>query len=281
MGQKIIGGVTRPINDVILQKAPAGIGDSFSVHLAQQPKSAAVWHLQIWVHLQQGSFILGEGNTIPPTLGSPPSRTVAIANCPGATGWKVVATCVTAGENAELTVDSSKCCANVAGVRFLDSGGDADNDVNIVNSIVLHTIVDSLPTVTANATIVGPSNLITPWSNDFSIALANSKVISAVPGTLRNLTLQVDGTLASGTYYMQVWDSATVPADTTAVTLANSLESPVKVIHVLGTDDLITYDFAELGIPADFGICWSLSSTRFTKTIVAGAFCAQIGAEIR
>jgi hypothetical protein len=276
MGQKIIGGVSGPGNDVSLEKNPAGIGDAVSIHLSQQAKSTAVWNLEVWVHLQQGSFILGTGNTVPPSAGSKPSRTVAIGTCPGATGWRVVARCVTAGEQAELTLDSSKCCASKPGVTFLDSGGDADLDVNIISSIVLHAIIDS-----GSVAISGPSNLITPWSNDFSIALQNSKIIKASAGTFRNLTIRVDSTLASQTCYLQIWNLAAIPADAVAVTALNSLQAPMKIVHVLGTSDLVTWDLGELGIPATAGICWSLSSTEFTKTIVAGAFCSQIGADYR
>jgi hypothetical protein len=149
----------------------------------------------------------------------------------------------------------------VAGVRFLDIGGDADEDVN--------------------ATIVGPANLITPWSNTFSTALANSFVIKNTAGTLRNITVRVDGTLASGTYYLQLWNAIALPADATVVLAANSLDAPVKVVHILGTDDLVVYDFVELGIPFTAGAVLGLSSTEFTKTAVAGAFLSVIGAEFR
>lgn len=278
MAQKIFGSTARQLNDVNLVKDPKGVGDSLSVHLSQDGASAAVWTLLVYVHVQQGTFFLGTITTTPPSLGNQASRTVLIATCPAATGWKVIALCPTDGEEAEITIDSSKCCGSAVGVRKLDAGGDADQDVNIVSSIVLHAIIDS---GTVNATLVGPSNVINPWSNNFSTVLANSFVVKSTAGTLRNLTMRVDGTLASGTYYVQLWNLAALPANGTVVGSANSLDAPVKVVHVLGTDDLVVYDFAELGIPFTAGAVLGLSSTEFTKTAVAGTFCSVIGAEYR
>jgi hypothetical protein len=278
MAQKIVGSSARVLNDVNLAKKPEGVGDSLSVHLSQAPDSAAVWTLQVWVHIQQGTYFLGQITTTAPAGGANvPSRTVLIATCPAATGWKVIAICPTDGEEAEIALDSSKCCSSAIGVRKLDAGGDADQDVNIVASIVLHTIIDSLPSVT----IGGPSNLITPWTNIFSTGLANSFVVKAAAGTLRNVTVRLDSTLASGTYYLQLWNLAALPADATVVGAGNSLDAPVKVVHTNGTDDLIVYDFAELGIPFTAGAVLGLSSTEFTKTAVAGSFCSVVGAEYR
>jgi len=247
MGQKIIGGPTRPTNDVHLAKRQDGIGDSLSVHLSQNQRSAAVWTLEIWVHTQQGSFILGTGSTIPPTLGSRASRTVAIANCPGATGWHVVATSATAGETAELVLDSSKCCSSTPGVTMLDGGGASGEPV--------------------------------PWLNIFSIALANSFQIIDAPCVLRSITVRVDSTLATATYYVQLWNASALPADATVVTLANSMMAPEKVQHVLGVDNEIRIDFNENGVNASNGAFLCLSSTEFTKTLVAGSFMSVISAE--
>lgn len=247
MGQKIIGGVAA--QDVNLQKDPKGIGDSLSVHLAQNPRSAAVWNLEIWVHTQQGSFILGSGNTIPPTLGSKPARTVAIANCPGATGWRVVAKSSTTGEQAEMVIDSSKCCSNAPGVVFLDGGGgDTADD---------------------------------PWLNTFSTALANSFQILNAPCILRSITLRVDSTLATATYYVQGWNAAALPADGTATSLANSFMAASKVQHVLNSDDEVRISFNERGVKATLGAFLCLSSTEFTKTLVAGAGMSVLSAEFQ
>jgi hypothetical protein len=96
-------------------------------------------------------------------------------------------------------------------------------------------------------------------------------VVKAAAGTLRNVTVRLDSTLASGTYYLQLWNLAALPADATVVGAGNSLDAPVKVVHTNGTDDLIVYDFAELGIPFTAGAVLSLERNtdeqgyRFTR----------------
>jgi len=103
-------------NDVMLECAPELLGDVLSIHLSQQSASAAVWTLEIKVQIAQGIFTLGFITTNPPSAGDPSSRTVGFAVCPGATGWSVLATCPTAGEMADLVIQSSKCCGSNFGV---------------------------------------------------------------------------------------------------------------------------------------------------------------------
>ncbi len=250
MPQKIIGNSARQPNDVSLQKPPDGIGDSLSVHLAQSdPSSAAVWRLEVYVHIGQGTFFLGEMFTTPPSLGRKAARTVLTATCPAATGWSILATCPTEGEEAYLTLDSSKCCAGTTGIRDLDgdSGGSEE----------------------------------TPWLQNFSTALANTFTIFAGPCILRSITARVDGTLANGTYYLQLWNAIAAPADGTAVSQLASLLAPVKVVHVLNVDDSIRIDYNEKGVRATIGAFMNLSSTEFTKTQVAGSNMSVLSAEFR
>ena len=88
------------------------IGDVLSIHLSQQGNSVAEWNLTVYVEIAQGWFQLGPTFvTVPPVptnVGDPPARTVGFAFCPGAIGWKVLATCETDGENADLVIQSSK-----------------------------------------------------------------------------------------------------------------------------------------------------------------------------
>jgi hypothetical protein len=254
MGQEILGSSHVIPQMVVLDCAPELVGDALSVHLAQQSTSAAVWTLNVWVQVAQGWFWLGVKASTPPASGDDPSRTVIIATCPGAMGWRVDAYCPTDDEVADLTLQSSKCCSSVPGVFKLNDIAGSATDVYVLDR---------------------------PWSNQFSTALTNAFVVKAASGNLRSVTLRVDSTLASGTYYVQVWALAAPPADTTAVTLVNSLAAPVKVVHVLGTDDLVRYDFDEYGVPFTLGASIGLSSTEFTKTLVAGAFMSIISAEYR
>lgn len=88
------------------------IGDVLSIHLSQKADSIATWNLQVWVQVAQGYFLLGP-TIVPPspgTGGDPPARVVGFAACPGAIGWKVLATCNTPGEIADLYIQSSECC---------------------------------------------------------------------------------------------------------------------------------------------------------------------------
>ena len=258
MGQPIFGHSNLLAQQVVLDCDPKLVGDSLSIHLAQQGGSSAVWTLDVWVQIAQGEFFVGRIVTTAPSAGNNPSRTVGIATIPGAIGWSVQATCPTDDEAADLTLQSSRCCTAAIGLIKI---GSSQN--------------------TSDVTIVGPSNLIDPWTNTFSTALANSFIVKAALGTLRNMTVRVDSTLATGTYYLQLWNLAALPADTTVVGAGNSLEAPTKVVHAVGTNDLVTYDFAELGIPFSAGCVLGISSTEFTKTAVAGAFLSVIGAEYR
>jgi hypothetical protein len=275
LSQLILGSSHVIPQAAVLDCDPTLVGDALSVHLAQQSNSAAVWTLHVWVQIAQGWYHLGSGNTVSPLAGSEPSRTVLIATCPGATGWRVDCECTTDDEIANIVLQSSKCCPASIGVTFLTpTGAGGTENVNIVSSVPLDV----------NATIVAPVplNVIEvnePWSNTFSTGLAASFVIRSQPGILRSVTVVVDGAVASGTYYLQLWDLPGVPAEGTAVTIANSLASPVKVVHVTGTDDTIRYDFDEYGVNMDNGGCMNLSTTRFTKTQLAGSNLAVTSAE--
>jgi hypothetical protein len=247
----------------VLDCDPTLVGDALSVHLAQQSNSAAVWTLHVWVLIAQGWYHLGSGNTVSPAAGSEPSRTVLVATCPGATGWRVECECTTDDEIANIALQSSKCCPSSIGVTFLTPAGSAPGENVAITSSITLPVQD------------------VPWSDTFSVALANSFVVKAAPGVIRSATLRLDGTAPTATYYVQVWNLPAPPADGLIVTAGNSLAAPVKVVHVLGTDDSVRYDFNEGGEPFTVGASLNLSSTEFTKTSVAGAFLSVINAEFR
>jgi len=112
---EIVGGGNLP-QDVIFEGNESVTGDVLSIHLSQQSNSVAVWTLRVKVLTNQGEFDLGGFATTAPSGTQPPARTVGFAACPGARGWKVVASCPTAGEIADLIIQSSKCCASTFGV---------------------------------------------------------------------------------------------------------------------------------------------------------------------
>lgn len=112
----IFGGTALLPQEVILEANPALIGDVLSIHLSQKPGSVAVWKLRVFVRTFQGEFQLGSFSTNAPAGLEPPARVVGFGACPGAIGWKVLATCPTDGEEADLIIASSKCCASTFGV---------------------------------------------------------------------------------------------------------------------------------------------------------------------
>lgn len=103
------------------------------------------------------------------------------------------------------------------------------------------------------------------WRPVFSTALANKLIIKATGGVLRAITARLDSTAPTATYYLQVWNLADIPADTTAVSAANSMMAPFKVAHTSGTNDTITLDFAE-GVNGGAGLTIGLSTSEFTAT---------------
>ena len=112
----IFGGLGNQLQDVILEADTKLIGDVLSMHLSQRSDSVAVWTLRVYVRTTQGEFQLGTMVTTAPGGTQPAARTVGFGACPGAIGWKVVASCPTDNEQADLVIASSKCCSSTFGV---------------------------------------------------------------------------------------------------------------------------------------------------------------------
>ncbi len=106
------------------------------------------------------------------------------------------------------------------------------------------------------------------WLLYRSTALEASAVVKNAAGMLKGFDVRVDSTLASGTYYVQILNHASLPADG-AVT---HLIAPVKVIHTVGFDDFIEDRFPD--VSAGTGVVVCLSTTEFTKTI-GGAYLSS------
>jgi hypothetical protein len=110
----------------------------------------------------------------------------------------------------------------------------------------------------------------TPYS---SAALEPSAVLKNAAGTFRSLTVMLDATAPTGTYYAQLGTaSATIPANG-AVTL---LRPPQTINHINGTADYAIFDEGDSGITFTVG-CWAcISSTQFAKT-VSGSYATFAG----
>lgn len=112
---------------------------------------------------------------------------------------------------------------------------------------------------------VGTSLNIAGWSVDQSAALERSSVTKASTGKVGRIFGRIDASEATGTYYLQFFDSATVPGDG-AVTF---LFTPIRIDHVNGTSDEFGLALTPDCITGTAGISWAISTTEFTKTLVA------------
>lgn len=110
------------------------------------------------------------------------------------------------------------------------------------------------------------------WSLDSSAALEASSVIKNSPGNIRKFSGRIDSTAPTATYYLQLINDTSVPADG-AVTL---LTAPIKIQHTTAEDSPIILAFPENGLHADTGLVWVLSSTEFTKTISGNYVSADV-----
>lgn len=119
-------------------------------------------------------------------------------------------------------------------------------------------------------------------------ALANQFLVTSNACVIRNLLVQLEESLPAGKYYIQLvapTDVGGIPADGSVTHLAE----PLKRVTT-GAFDVIPLDFA-LGrgcattlnttTHVGPGLCVVLSSTRYTKTVVAGGPYMAIDASIR
>lgn len=106
-------------------------------------------------------------------------------------------------------------------------------------------------------------------TTDVSTALEASTVSLAAPGRFYLADGYIDATAPSGTYYVQVLNASSLPADG-AVT---HLVVPTQIVHSTGQPTYFSIDRTQFGRYASTGVVVCLSSTQFTKTI-SGAYMA-------
>lgn len=109
-------------------------------------------------------------------------------------------------------------------------------------------------------------------SVDNSSALEASTISKASAGRFYGISGYIDATAASGTYYLQVLNHASVPSDG-AVTF---LLTPIQIVHNIGSPTYFDIDYRNLGIFASTGITTVMSTTQFTKTITGSIWCSTI-----
>ncbi len=101
------------------------------------------------------------------------------------------------------------------------------------------------------------------YSTDVSAALEASSLIKVSAGKFLYGRWTIDTTLATGTYYLQLINAASVPADGAITTFFD----PIAFIHTTAFFTVITIEALENGIFGSAGLVWCISSTRFTKTL--------------
>lgn len=109
-------------------------------------------------------------------------------------------------------------------------------------------------------------------TTDISTALEASTVSLAAPGRFYLADGYIDMTAPSGTYYVQVLNSASLPADG-AVT---HLVAPTQIVHSTGQPTYFSIDRTRFGRYASAGVVICLSSTQFTKTISGAYLCLSV-----
>jgi len=112
---------------------------------------------------------------------------------------------------------------------------------------------------------VSVSNYSATFS-DISTALEASSVSRNTSANLVALWGRLDSTAPSATYYIQVLNASSLPADGAVTHLIN----PLKIVHVNGVDDYFSYSDIipqEYPIYASTGVVVCISTTEFNKTI--------------
>lgn len=108
-----------------------------------------------------------------------------------------------------------------------------------------------------------------PWTAVNSTAYEAARILKASPGTLRSCFIQLDPTLASGTYYAQLIRDTAVPPDGPGP--LSFQRPPFAIRHVNGDPTQFVFDEGEAGLAFGTGCVVCVSSTQFTKTAVANA----------
>ncbi len=105
---------------------------------------------------------------------------------------------------------------------------------------------------------------------DISAALEASTISKATAGRFYFAYGRIDKTAPSGDYWIQILNSATLPADG-AVTFLGRF----KKTHVNGVDTSIDIDLKDYGVYGSAGLVVVLSTAEFTK-VIAGAYLSLV-----
>lgn len=182
----------------------------------------------------------------------------------------------TVAEDAALTSGSKGMVVLTKRTDTAASSAGADGDAATLNTDAngsLWVVESTAPMyedgtngVAATAKKPVPTNDYT-WSHYISSALEKSAIVSADPACIRRIYCRIDASYATDDVWLQVYNSATLPADGAVTHLC----LPRKKIHTMVSDTVIEIDFGEQGRYASNGIVVALSTTEFTKTLVGSS----------
>ena len=150
--------------------------------------------------------------------------------------------------------------------------GDATLGVKVQDTLIPQAQDDTLGVIaTQNKPLASG---LYAWSSDSSSALEASSIVKASAGTLRRFSGYIDPSLATGVYYLQFFNSTTLPADATPV--AANFIAPTIINHTQTIPSPINLDFSDNGLAFTTGLVWCLSTTAFSKTLGSAAVSATV-----
>ncbi len=114
-------------------------------------------------------------------------------------------------------------------------------------------------------------NALLIWRTD--TALVTNAPVKSTAGILQGIIGRLDSTAPNGTYYLQILNATSLPANGSVTHLV----APIKFIHTSGIDQPFSFDYTVLCIAATTGIVLALSTTEFTLTISGAYLSLTVG----
>ncbi len=127
-------------------------------------------------------------------------------------------------------------------------------------------------TVTGSVGISAPVAMV-PFRLVRSSALASYLLLSAVPCVLGSVSVEVDATAPSSTYYLALFDASALPAPGTAT------QGPIRIDHVSGSPSRVSVS-DDVGLTMGTGSVVALSTTQWTLA-TSSAYLNVVGASVR
>lgn len=105
---------------VELEPEDQDVGESLTIAFSEDSGVTCAWTVEVYPVLKTGRFFLGRADVPAAVAGVQSARVVAIANVPGAIGWRVVVHGdPTSTARADWQLGTSKCCGGVPGLTVI------------------------------------------------------------------------------------------------------------------------------------------------------------------